>query len=139
MMLNGIQFYLVVKFPFFLIRMIKESFRNYWFTFFSSSIFLFDIMWYRIGSLWSKTNSSYFYGKIKSSNHHILLSPSLQIGISLSYGIWCISFNLTVFMFARILSGLSKANVAIILAIVSDTTTEQQRNRAMVRKENILI
>ena len=35
-------------------------------------------------------------------------------------------------MFARILGGLSKANVAVILAIVSDTTTEKERNRAMV-------
>jgi len=54
-----------------------------------------------------------------------------MIGISLSYGIWCISFNLTVFLIARTVSGLSKANVAIILAIVSDTTTEKDRNRAM--------
>jgi hypothetical protein len=37
-------------------------------------------------------------------------------------------------MLARIVSGLSKANVAIILAIVSDTTTEKERNRAMVRR-----
>jgi hypothetical protein len=36
-------------------------------------------------------------------------------------------------MLARIMSGLSKANVAITLAIVSDTTTEKDRNRAMVR------
>lgn len=42
------------------------------------------------------------------------------------------SFNLTVFMLARIIGGLSKANVAVILAIVSDTTTEKERNRAMV-------
>ncbi|UJR23605.1 hypothetical protein I4U23_026593 [Adineta vaga] len=54
-----------------------------------------------------------------------------MIGISLSYGLWCISFNLTIFMIARIVSGLSKANVAITLAIVSDTTTETERNRAM--------
>lgn len=37
-------------------------------------------------------------------------------------------------MIARIIGGLSKANVAIALAIVSDTTTENERNRAMVRK-----
>jgi hypothetical protein len=35
-------------------------------------------------------------------------------------------------MFARIIGGLSKANVAVTLAIVSDTTTETERNRAMV-------
>lgn len=35
-------------------------------------------------------------------------------------------------MIARIIGGLSKANVAIILAIVSDTTEETERNRAMV-------
>ncbi|CAF0987375.1 unnamed protein product [Didymodactylos carnosus] len=56
-----------------------------------------------------------------------------MLGISLSYAIWCISFNLTVFMIARFIGGLCKANVAIILAIVSDVTTENERNRAMVR------
>jgi hypothetical protein len=35
-------------------------------------------------------------------------------------------------MLARIIGGLSKANVAVILAIVSDTTTDRERNRAMV-------
>ena len=35
-------------------------------------------------------------------------------------------------MFARLVSGLSKANVAITLAIVSDTTNDKQRNHAMV-------
>jgi MFS family permease len=54
-----------------------------------------------------------------------------MIGIALSYAIWCVSFNLTVFMLARIIGGLSKANVAVILAIVSDTTSETERNRAM--------
>ncbi|UJR25310.1 hypothetical protein I4U23_006661 [Adineta vaga] len=54
-----------------------------------------------------------------------------MIGISLSYAIWCVSLNLTVFMVARIIGGLSKANVAITLAIVSDSTTENERNRAM--------
>ena len=37
-------------------------------------------------------------------------------------------------MIARVIGGLSKANVAIILAIVSDTTTETERNRAMVNE-----
>jgi hypothetical protein len=35
-------------------------------------------------------------------------------------------------MLARIIGGLSKANVAVILAIVSDTTTEKERNQSMV-------
>jgi hypothetical protein len=35
-------------------------------------------------------------------------------------------------MLARIIGGLSKANIAVILAIVSDTTTETERNQAMV-------
>lgn len=38
-------------------------------------------------------------------------------------------------MFARIIGGLSKANVAVILAIVSDSTGENERNRAMVRRQ----
>lgn len=36
-------------------------------------------------------------------------------------------------MLARIIGGLAKANVAITLAIVSDSTTDNERNRAMVR------
>jgi MFS family permease len=71
-------------------------------------------------------------------NYHVLcfLLCYFQIGISLSYVLWCVSFNLTIFMLARIVGGFSKANVAIILAIVSDTTTEKERNRAMVRRKN---
>jgi predicted regulator of amino acid metabolism with ACT domain len=42
-------------------------------------------------------------------------------------------------MIARIIGGLSKANVAIILAIVSDTTTENERNRAMVTYDEICL
>ena len=64
-----------------------------------------------------------------------VLAHSVQIGISLSYAIWCVSFNLTVFMIARIVGGLAKANVAITLAIVSDVTTENDRNRAMVSEQ----
>lgn len=41
-------------------------------------------------------------------------------------------------MVARLISGLSKANVAITLAIVSDVTTEKERNRAMVRRKRLV-
>lgn len=41
-------------------------------------------------------------------------------------------------MVARLISGLSKANVAIALAIVSDVTTEKERNRAMVRRKRLV-
>ena len=87
-----------------------------------------------IGTVESPSFSSLWY---TSTIPHLipnLIDDFLQIGISFSYAIWCVSFNLTVFMFARIVSGLSKANIAIILAIVSDTTTEKDRNRAMVRE-----
>ncbi len=90
-------------------------------------------MWYCIGSLWSKANASTFYGITEVLTIRFYFT-FFQIGISLSYAIWCVSFNLTIFIFARLVSGLSKANVAIILAIVSDTTKEKDRNRAMVRK-----
>lgn len=59
----------------------------------------------------------------------------LQIGISISYLIWCFSYSLTVFMIARTVSGLVKANLAITMAIISDVTSEAQRNRAMVYRK----
>lgn len=38
-------------------------------------------------------------------------------------------------MIARTVSGLVKANLAITMAIISDVTSEAQRNRAMVYRK----
>ncbi|KAH1029674.1 hypothetical protein HUJ05_002865 [Dendroctonus ponderosae] len=43
-----------------------------------------------------------------------------MVGISLSYVLWALSNNLVLFILARILGGISKGNVSISMAIITD-------------------
>ena len=56
----------------------------------------------------------------------------LQIGIALSYGLWAVSRNFTVFVIARIIGGMSKGNVSLSFAVISDVTPPNRRAKAMV-------
>lgn len=53
------------------------------------------------------------------------------LGISLSYLLWVFSSNFTLFVLARILGGVSKGNVSLSMAIVSDVSTPATRARGM--------
>lgn len=55
-----------------------------------------------------------------------------QTGVLLSYVIWAASQNFTVFVVARIISGLSKGNVTICTAAVADVTSLKTRPKGMV-------
>lgn len=55
-------------------------------------------------------------------------------GISLSYLLWAFSSNFGLFILARILGGISKGNVSLSMAIISDVTTPASRGRAMVKE-----
>ena len=51
-------------------------------------------------------------------------------GISISYFFWSISINhFGIFVLFRILNGLSKGNVSLSTAIVTDVTTENKRGK----------
>lgn len=52
-------------------------------------------------------------------------------GISLSYLLWVLSSNFTIFVLARILGGVSKGNVSLSTAIVTDVSTPATRGKGM--------
>ncbi|CAH1103447.1 unnamed protein product [Psylliodes chrysocephalus] len=53
------------------------------------------------------------------------------VGISLSYIIWALSSNLIIFIIARVLGGISKGNVSLSMAIITDVSSIQTRNKGM--------
>jgi len=53
------------------------------------------------------------------------------IGISFSYVLWVFSSNFTIFVFARIIGGISKGNVSLSTAIITDVSTPATRGKGM--------
>eukprot|EP01135_Chromosphaera_perkinsii_P004721 Nk52_evm32s294 gene=Nk52_evmTU32s294 len=53
------------------------------------------------------------------------------LSISFSYFIWLISRSFTGFVLSRLLGGISKANISIALAMVSDVTSKTNRTKGM--------
>ncbi|KAK9509500.1 hypothetical protein O3M35_006805 [Rhynocoris fuscipes] len=52
-------------------------------------------------------------------------------GIALSYALWAISFNFSMFVIARIVGGLSKGNVSLSMAVITDVSTSKSRAAGM--------
>lgn len=59
------------------------------------------------------------------------LYSKLQVGIACSYGLWAISSNFLIFVIARFVGGMSKGNISLSMAIITDVSDEKNRNRAM--------
>ncbi|CAL1539231.1 unnamed protein product [Lymnaea stagnalis] len=53
------------------------------------------------------------------------------IGIAVSYVLWALSNNFLMFVIARIVGGISKGNVSLCTAIVTDVSTTQKRGKGM--------
>lgn len=53
-------------------------------------------------------------------------------GISISYLLWALSHNFLLFIIARFVGGISKGNISLSMAIISDVTTPKSRGKAMV-------
>eukprot|EP00092_Neocalanus_flemingeri_P004462 GFUD01004801.1.p1 GENE.GFUD01004801.1~~GFUD01004801.1.p1 ORF type:complete len:469 (-),score=113.46 GFUD01004801.1:294-1700(-) len=53
------------------------------------------------------------------------------IGISISYLLWVLSSNFAIFVLARIIGGLSKGNVSLSTAIITDVSTTANRGKGM--------
>ncbi|XP_012283292.1 major facilitator superfamily domain-containing protein 10 [Orussus abietinus] len=53
------------------------------------------------------------------------------IGITSSYVLWALSHNFLIFVLARFIGGLSKGNINLSMAIISDVTSSKTRGRAM--------
>ncbi|KZC10555.1 PREDICTED: major facilitator superfamily domain-containing protein 10 [Dufourea novaeangliae] len=52
-------------------------------------------------------------------------------GIMLSYLLWALSYNFTIFVLARFVGGISKGNIGLSMAIVTDVTCAKTRGKAM--------
>ncbi|XP_020283576.1 major facilitator superfamily domain-containing protein 10 isoform X1 [Pseudomyrmex gracilis] len=52
-------------------------------------------------------------------------------GISLSYLLWAFSANFAIFVLARFVGGISKGNISLSMAIISDVTSPQTRGKGM--------
>ncbi|XP_021705581.1 major facilitator superfamily domain-containing protein 10 [Aedes aegypti] len=53
------------------------------------------------------------------------------IGIAASYGLWAYSHNFLLFVLARFVGGLSKGNISICMAVITDVSNQQNRGKAM--------
>jgi len=59
------------------------------------------------------------------------LMIATTIGISVSYLLWVFSSNFAIFVLARIIGGISKGNVSLSTAIVTDVSTPATRGKGM--------
>jgi len=55
-----------------------------------------------------------------------------MVGIAASYALWVIADNFFLFVLARAVGGLSKANVSLATAVMADVTDTSTRTKAMV-------
>ncbi|XP_064630386.1 major facilitator superfamily domain-containing protein 10-like [Lineus longissimus] len=58
----------------------------------------------------------------------LLLSLS---GLCVSYILWAVSSNFTLFVIARIIGGISKGNVSVSTAVIADVTSKKNRGKGM--------
>lgn len=53
------------------------------------------------------------------------------LGIMSSYGLWALSSNFGLFVLARFVGGLSKGNISLSMAIITDVSSKQNRGKGM--------
>lgn len=53
-------------------------------------------------------------------------------GIMTSYGLWAVSRNFGLFVLARFVGGLSKGNISLSMAIITDVSNKNNRGKGMV-------
>ena len=56
-----------------------------------------------------------------------------QIGVAGSYALWAVSGNFTIFVIARVIGGVSKGNISLSTAVVTDVLPTPRRGKGMVR------
>jgi len=52
---------------------------------------------------------------------------------------WVFSHNFTLFVIARVIGGVSKGNVSLSFAVISDATTPENRVKGMVMHQYTVI
>jgi MFS family permease len=53
------------------------------------------------------------------------------VGIAFSYALWAISSNFGLFVLARFVGGLSKGNISLSMAIITDVSNKENRGKGM--------
>lgn len=71
-------------------------------------------------------------GKRLQGSCQYLLSVPFQCGIACSYAVWAISNNFTLFVISRIIGGVSKGNISLSTAVVTDVCSSKIRGKGMV-------
>lgn len=61
----------------------------------------------------------------------------VQIGNLVSTVLWTFASSFNVFLWARVVGGLSEGNVQLSIAIISDVTNEQNRSKGLVRTRKL--
>jgi hypothetical protein len=64
--------------------------------------------------------------------YYLKISLCCQVGIAASYALWVVSDNFILFVLARAVGGISKANVSLATAVMADITDSATRAKAMV-------
>jgi len=49
-----------------------------------------------------------------------------------SYGLWAMASNFAIFILARFVGGLSKGNISLSMAVITDVSNTQNRGKGMV-------
>lgn len=89
-----------------------------------------------VGSLFSFLqflNSPLFGAASDTYGRRSMILLSL-CGSTVAYMLWAISDNFALFIIARIVAGISEANVSISTAVIADLPTAKERSRGMVTK-----
>uniref|UniRef100_A0A1B0CDS1 Major facilitator superfamily (MFS) profile domain-containing protein n=2 Tax=Lutzomyia longipalpis TaxID=7200 RepID=A0A1B0CDS1_LUTLO len=60
-----------------------------------------------------------------------LATEVYDIGIALSYLLWAVSSNFAIFVIARFVGGLSKGNISLAMAIITDVSNSKSRGKGM--------
>lgn len=53
-------------------------------------------------------------------------------GITISYITWALSQNFAIFVLSRFIGGISKGNISLSMAIITDVTSLKNRGKSMV-------
>jgi MFS family permease len=57
---------------------------------------------------------------------------AIQVGNLISTALWAFASTFNIFLWARIVGGLSEGNVQLSIAIISDVTDEINRSKGLV-------
>lgn len=67
-----------------------------------------------------------------NSIYNFLYDSSSQFGLALSYWLWSVSSTFLMFVIARVIGGVSKGNLNVSMAAMTDISSTEKRASGMV-------